>query len=590
MNYKIQFSKDADSIIKKYKKSNPPPSEGSGEALSGGESLIRSLLCEGVDTIFGYPGGQVIPIFDTIYDYRDRINHILVRHEQGAIHAAQGYARTSGKTGVALVTSGPGATNTITGITDAMLDSTPIVVIAGQVPSNLLGSDAFQEADVVGIAQPVSKWAYQVRRAEDIASAVSRAFYIASTGRPGPVVLDITKDAQIGMTSFEYLKTTLIRSYRPYPDIVKKDIRLAAEAINNAQKPLALVGQGVILSGAEQQLKQLLEKADIPAASTMLGLSAMESDYPLNVGMLGMHGNIGPNLKTNECDVLIAIGMRFDDRVTGNPNTYAKQATVIHFDVDRAEMDKNITAGIKVLGDAKVTLKAVTRLLKTNKHTAWRESFIACRQLEYDKVIKKELFPSEGMIKMGEVVHRISAATGHEAVLVTDVGQNQMMGVRYFQYTRTRSVVTSGGLGTMGFGLPAAIGAKYGVPERTVCLFAGDGGIQMTIQELGTIMQHNVDIKIIVLNNHYLGMVRQWQELFFDERYSETQMKNPDFTKIAEAYGIRSKKVSERADLDGAIAEMLQHKGAYLLEVDVETEGMVYPMVPAGKSVTEILF
>ena len=575
----------------KFNSQNPPLSEGLGEAkISGGEALIRSLIAEGVDTIFGYPGGQIIPVFDILYDYRNKINHILVRHEQGATHAAQGYARTSGKTGVALVTSGPGATNTITGIADAMLDSTPVVVIAGQVPTSLLGSDAFQEADVVGITQPIAKWAYQVRRAEDISWAVSRAFYIASTGRPGPVVLDIAKDAQIGLTGFAYKKTQFIRSYRPVPEIVRKDIRLAAELINQAQKPLALVGQGVILSGAEELLKQFLEKGDIPAASTMLGLSAMPTDYPLNMGMLGMHGNIGPNLKTNECDVLIAIGMRFDDRVTGDLNTYAKQAKVIHFDIDRAEIDKNVTADVKVLGNAKDTLKAVMRLMKANKHTAWREEFTVCIQKEYDVVIQNELFPATGMIKMGEVVHKVSEATDHKAVLVTDVGQNQMMGVRYFQFTQTRSVVTSGGLGTMGFGLPAAIGAKYGVPGRTVCLFVGDGGIQMTIQELGTIMQYNVDIKIIVLNNHFLGMVRQWQELFFEKRYSETQMKNPDFTKIADAYGIRSRKIIRREDLDGAIAEMLNHKGAYLLEVDVETKGMVYPMVPAGTCVTNILY
>ena len=558
--------------------------------ITGREALIRSLLAEGVDTIFGYPGGQIIPVFDVLYDYKDKINHILVRHEQGATHAAQGYARVSGKIGVALVTSGPGATNTITGITDAMLDSTPIVVIAGQVPSTLLGSDAFQEADIVGIAQPICKWAYQIRQAEDILWAVSRAFHIASTGRPGPVVLDITKDAQNGLTAFNYKKTTFIRSYHPSPDIVEKDIQAAAELINQAQKPFALVGQGVILSGAEEQLKQLLEKADIPAASTMLGLSALPSDYPLNVGMLGMHGNLGPNLKTNECDVLIAIGMRFDDRVTGDLNTYAKQAKVIHFDIDRAELDKNVLTAVKVLGNAKDTLKAVTALLKENKHAAWREEFAVCHRKEYDAVIKNELFPASGMLKMGEVVHKVSEATGNKAVLVTDVGQNQMMGVRYFRFSRTRSVVTSGGLGTMGFGLPAAIGARHGVSDgRMVCLFVGDGGLQMTIQELGTVMQYDVDIKIIVLNNHFLGMVRQWQELFFDERYSETQMKNPDFTKIAEAYGIRSRKVSERADLENAIAEMLNHQGAYLLEVDVETKGLVYPMVPAGKSVTDIL-
>ena len=557
--------------------------------ITGREALIRTLLAEGVDTIFGYPGGQIIPVFDVLYDYKDHINHILVRHEQGATHAAQGYARASGKTGVALVTSGPGATNTITGITDAMLDSTPIVVIAGQVPSTLLGSDAFQEADVVGITQPISKWAYQIRKAEDIPWAVSRAFYIASSGRPGPVVLDITKDAQNGLTAFNYEKTTFIRSYHPFPQMVQEDIRSAAALINNAQKPLALVGQGVIISGAEEQLKQLLEKADIPAASTMLGLSALPSDYPLNVGMLGMHGNIGPNLKTNECDVLIAIGMRFDDRVTGDLNTYARQAKVIHFDIDRAELDKNVQTDVKVLGNAKDTLKAVTGLLRENTHTAWREEFAVCRQKEYEMVIKNELFPKSGMIKMGEVVHKVSEATGNTAVLVTDVGQNQMIGVRYFRFSQTRSVVTSGGLGTMGFGLPAAIGAKYGVPDRTVCLFVGDGGMQMTIQELGTVMQYDVDIKIIVLNNHFLGMVRQWQELFFDERYSETQMKNPDFIKIADAYGIKSLKVSERKDLDDAIAEMLNHKGAFLLEVDVETKGLVYPMVPAGKSVTDIL-
>ena len=557
--------------------------------ITGREALIRALIAEGVDTIFGYPGGQVIPIFDVLYDYRDKIQHVLVRHEQGATHAAQGYARISGKVGITLVTSGPGATNTITGITDAMLDSTPIVVITGQVPTPLLGSDAFQEADVVGIAQPISKWAYQIRRAEDIPWAVSRAFYIASTGRPGPVVLDITKDAQNDLTDFDYQQTTFIRSYHPYPDIVRKDIRLAAALINEAQKPFALVGQGVILSGAEEQLRRLLEKADIPAATTMLGLSALPTDYPLNMGILGMHGNIGPNVKTNECDVLIAIGMRFDDRVTGDLNTYAKQAKVIHFDIDRAEIDKNVTADVKVLGDAKRTLKAVNALVKPNKHSAWCQEFAVCRQKEYDVVIKNELFPSSGKIKMGEVVHKVSEATGHKAVLVTDVGQNQMMGLRYFKFSQTRSVATSGGLGTMGFGLPAAIGAKYGVPDRTVCLFVGDGGLQMTIQELGTIMQYEVEIKIIVLNNNYLGMVRQWQELFFEERYSETHMRNPDFTMIAKAYNIQSRKVSDRSELDDAIAEMLHFKGAYLLEVEVETKGMVYPMVPAGKSVTDIL-
>jgi len=560
------------------------------ENITGSEALFRSLLNEGVDTIFGYPGGQIIPVFDCLYDYKDKINHILVRHEQGATHAAEGYARVSGKVGVALVTSGPGATNTITGIADAMMDSTPMVVIAGQVPSTLLGSDAFQEADVVGITQPITKWAYQIRRPEDIAWAVSRAFYIAASGRPGPVVLDITKDAQVGrLTNYEYKKTTFIRSYQPVPEIKQEQITNAANLINEAKKPLALVGQGVILGGAEKELKVFLEKADIPAASTILGLSAMPSDYPLNMGMLGMHGNIGPNMKTNECDVLIAIGMRFDDRVTGDLNKYAKQAKIIHFDIDRAEMDKNVKVDIKVLGDAKDTLAEVTKLIKENKHTEWIKEFEPYKQKEYDVVIKNELFPESGKLKMGEVINKVSEATGNNAVLVTDVGQNQMMGVRYFKYNQTRSVVTSGGLGTMGFGLPAAIGAKYGAPDRTVCLFVGDGGLQMTIQELGTILQYDIDVKIIVLNNHFLGMVRQWQELFFEERYSETVMKNPDFAKIGEAYGMKSRKVSDRKDIDEAISEMIAHKGSYLLEVEVQKKGMVYPMVPAGASITNIL-
>lgn len=558
--------------------------------ITGSEILIQSLMNEGVDTIFGYPGGAIMPVFDCIYDYKDKINHILVRHEQGATHAAEGYARTSGKVGVALVTSGPGATNTVTGIADAMIDSTPLIVITGQVASSLLGSDAFQEADVVGITQPISKWAYQIRRPEDIAWAVSRAFHIASTGRPGPVVLDITKDAQFGKTEMpEYKKTTFIRSYQPIPALQAKDIEAAAELINQAKKPLALVGQGVILSGAEKELMAFLEKADIPAACTVLGLSAIPTDYRLNVGMLGMHGNIGPNLKTNECDVLIAIGMRFDDRVTGDLKTYAKQAKVIHFDIDPAEINKNIKATTKVLGDAKEALIEITKHLKENKHTEWLEEFKPCNEKEYDAVIRSELYPTSGMLKMGEVINKVSEATNHDGVLVTDVGQNQMMGVRYFKYRQSRSVVTSGGLGTMGFGLPAAIGAKYGAPARTVCLFVGDGGLQMTIQELGTIMQYGIDVKIIILNNHFLGMVRQWQELFFDERYSETVMVNPDFIKIADAYNIKARRVSDRNEIDEAIAEMINHKGAYLLDVNVETKGMVYPMIPAGTCVTNIL-
>lgn len=558
--------------------------------ITGSEALIQSLLSEGVDTIFGYPGGAIMPVFDSLYHYKDKINHILVRHEQGATHAAQGFARTSGKVGVALVTSGPGATNTVTGIADAMIDSTPIVVISGQVASSLLGSDAFQEADVVGITQPVCKWAYQIRRAEDIPSAVARAFYIASTGRPGPVVLDITKDAQFGqMDKSEYKKIDFIRSYQPKPEVKLSEIEVAAQIINNAKKPLALVGQGVILGGAEKELLAFLEKAGIPAASTVLGLSAIPSDHPLQIGMLGMHGNVGPNQKTNECDVLIGIGMRFDDRVTGDLKTYAKQAKVIHFDIDKAEINKNVSVTARVLGDVKDTLPKVTELLTPATHSDWLAEFKACYQREYDVVIDSELYPTSGQLKMGEVINKVSEATNHDAVLVTDVGQHQMMAVRYFKYNQSRSVVTSGGLGTMGFGLPAAIGAKYGTPDRTVCLFVGDGGIQMTIQELGTIMQYNVDVKIIILNNHFLGMVRQWQELFFDERYSETRMNNPDFVKIAEAYNIPAKKVDDRNELDGAIKEMLNHKGAYLLDVQVEVKGMVYPMVPAGTCVTNIL-
>lgn len=557
--------------------------------ITGSQALMESLLQEGVDTIFGYPGGAIMPVFDALYDYKDRLNHILVRHEQGATHSAQGYARTSGKVGVALVTSGPGATNTITGIADAMIDSTPMVVISGQVVSSLLGSDAFQEADVVGISQPITKWSYQIRRPEDIPWAVSRAFYIASTGRPGPVLLDITKDAQIKSLDYKYEKVDFIRSYQPKPYTEPEDITKAAELINSAKKPLALIGQGVILSGAEKELAAFLEKANIPAAFTVLGLSALPSDYPLNVGMLGMHGNVGPNIKTNECDVLIAIGMRFDDRVTGDLNTYAKQAKVVHFDIDIAEINKNVRADVKVLGDAKSTLAEVTKHLNKADHSDWLAEFKPCEQREYDAVIKDELFPTSGQLKMGEVINRISEATDNDAVLVTDVGQHQMMGVRYFKYKQTRSVVTSGGLGTMGFGLPAAIGAKYGAPDRTVCVFIGDGGFQMTLQELGTIMQNNLDVKIIILNNHFLGMVRQWQELFFEERYSETIMNNPDFVKIGEAYNIPSRKVETREELDAAIKEMVSNKGPFLLDVQVETKGMVYPMVPAGSCVTNIL-
>lgn len=570
--------------------SSPEKREQETEIISGSEILIRSLIAEGVDTMFGYPGGAIMPVFDALYDHKHEIKHILVRHEQGAVHAAQGYARVSEKVGVALVTSGPGATNTITGITDAMMDSTPLVVISGQVVSSLLGSDAFQEADVIGVTQPITKWVYQIRRVEDIAWAVSKAFYIASSGRPGPVVLDIAKDTQVNKCAYSYQKTTFLRSYLPEPEIDDDQIRMAADLINNAKKPLALVGQGVVLGKAEEEMRAFLEKADIPFGSTILGLSAMPSDHPLNFGMLGMHGNVAPNMMTNECDVLIAIGMRFDDRVTGDLKTYAKQAKVIHFDIDPAEMNKNVKTMVKVSGNAKKTLPMVTALLNKQSHAAWLSEFKPYEQKEFDCIIKNELFPENGgEIKMGEVVHKVTEATHNKAVCVTDVGQHQMMSTRYFKFTESRSMVTSGGLGTMGFGLPAGIGAKYGAPDRTVCIFVGDGGLQMTMQEFGTIMEYDIDVKIILLNNNYLGMVRQWQELFFDERYSETHLKNPDFVKVADAYNIKARKVTQRSELDGAIAEMLAHKGAYLLEVVVETKGMVYPMIPSGGSVTNIL-
>lgn len=559
------------------------------QKITGSEALLKALIAEGVDTIFGYPGGQAIPIYDKLYDYQDQLRHVLVRHEQGATHAAQGYARVSGRVGVALVTSGPGATNTITGIADAMMDSTPMVVIAGQVPSPLLGTDAFQEIDVIGITQPITKWAYQIRKPEEVAWAVSRAFYIASSGRPGPVVLDFAKDAQVGLVDYHYEKVDYIRSYQPEPEIKMSRIEEAAALINAAQKPFCLIGQGVILGGAEAEIRQFLEKNDIPSGSTTLGLSALPTDHPLNKGMLGMHGNVGPNRKTNECDVLIAVGMRFDDRVTGNLQTYAKQAKIIHLDIDNSEIGKNVPVDVKVLGNAKHTLPLITERLESRKRLEWNAAFEPDAAEEQEKVIEKELHPKSGYLRMGEVIRKVSEATGHDAVLVTDVGQNQMMAVRYFQYKRSRSVVTSGGLGTMGFGLPAAIGAKIGAPDRTVCFFTGDGGLQMTVQELGTIMQENLNVKIILLNNNFLGMVRQWQELFFHKRYSATIMENPDFVAIAKAYRIGAREVQKREELDEAIAEMLNYDGSYLLVADVEEEGMVYPMVPAGASITNII-
>jgi acetolactate synthase I/II/III large subunit len=557
--------------------------------MNGAEALMCSLIEENVNTIFGYPGGQIIIVFDALYMYKDSFQYVLTRHEQGATHAAEGYARVSGETGVVIVTSGPGATNIITGVADAMLDSTPLVVITGQVSSTQLGSDAFQETDVVGITQPITKWSYQVRKASEIPWAVARAFYIARQGRPGPVVLDITKDAQSEMMEFSYKKCHFIRSYQPYPVLQPESVVSAAKLINNAERPFALIGQGVLLGHAEEELKAFLIKADIPAGSTLLGLSAMPSDFPLNKGLLGMHGNIGPNIKTTECDVLIAIGMRFDDRVTGDLNKYAKQAKVIHFDIDPSEIDKNVKTTIPVLADVKQSLPAVTALLELNKHTEWIQSFDECEKEELQRVILPEIKPEAGSITMGEVVHKVSEAIGHDAVLVTDVGQNQWMAARYFKFKHSRSVITSGGLGTMGFGLPASIGAALGAPERRICLFCGDGGLQMTIQELGTIMEYKIPVKIIVLNNNYLGMVRQWQELFFRERYSSTPMMNPDFSKIADAYGIASRKIVKREDLDQAIEEMLNNNDSYLLEVEVEENGMVYPMIPAGKSVEQII-
>ena len=561
----------------------------SKERITGAEALMRSLEHQGVKTMFGYPGGSIMPTFDALYGHRDKLNHILVRHEQGAAHAAQGFARVSGEVGVCLVTSGPGATNTITGVADAMIDSTPIVVIAGQTPVSLLGTDAFQEVDLVGVTQPISKWSYQIRRAEDVAWAVARAFYIAKSGRPGPVVLDFTKNAQTEMVDYEPVMLDFIRSYDPIPDTDRVELQHAADLINAAQKPFVLVGQGVELGNAQKELQAFLEKADIPCGRTLLGLSAIPSTHPLNKGMLGMHGNLGPNVKTNECDVLIAVGMRFDDRVTGNLNTYAKQAKIIHMDIDPSEINKNVKVDVAILGDCKETLAELTKLVRENKHTEWIESFDEYEQKEYAHVIEKEVYPKEGPLNMGEVVRAVSEATNHEAVLVTDVGQNQMMAARYFRYTKNRSIVTSGGLGTMGFGVPAAIGATFGRPDRTVCVFMGDGGLQMNLQELGTIMEQQAPVKMILMNNNYLGNVRQWQAMFFGHRYSFTPMMNPDYMKIAEAYGIPSRRVIERSELKEAIHEMLATDGPFLLEACVIEEGNVMPMTPPGGTVNEML-
>ena len=559
------------------------------EKITGSEALIRSLEAQGVKTLFGYPGGAIIPVYDALYDYRDRLNHILVRHEQGAIHAAQGFARVSGEVGVCLVTSGPGATNTITGVADAMIDSTPVVIIAGQVPAGLLGTDAFQEVDLVGVTQPISKWSYQIRRAEDIPWAVARAFYIARSGRPGPVVLDFTRNAQTSMVDFEPMTVDYIRSYDPDPATDEAALNEAVRLIDEAQKPFVLVGQGVELGNAQQELKEFIEKADLPCGCTLLGLSALSPTHPLNKGMLGMHGNLGPNVKTNECDVLIAVGMRFDDRVTGKLETYASQAKVIHLDVDPSEIGKNVPVDVPILGNCKRTLAALTQRISTNKHTDWIASFKSFEEEEFTKVIEKEVYPKEGLLNMGEVVNVVGEATHHEAILVTDVGQNQMFACRYFHAAKERSVITSGGMGTMGFCIPAAIGATFGRPDRTVCAFMGDGGFQMTMQELGTIMEQQAPVKMILMNNNYLGNVRQWQAMFFDRRYSFTPMVNPDYQQVASAYGIPSRRVMERGELAEAVNEMLTTDGPYLLEVCVKEESNVLPMTPPGHTISEML-
>lgn len=559
------------------------------ERITGAEAMMRSLEHEGVDVLFGYPGGAIMPTYDALYDHKETLHHILVRHEQGAVHAAQGYARVSGRVGCAIVTSGPGAMNTITGVADAMMDSTPMVVICGQVGAAMLGTDAFQEVDVIGVTQPITKWAFQIRKAEDIAWAVSRAFYIARSGRPGPVVLDFAKNAQTGMVDYKPAHVDFIRSYKPVHVPSEATIEEAARLINNSVKPFALVGQGVELGEAREELKALLEKAQIPAGCTMLGLSALPTDHPLNMGMLGMHGNLGPNVMTNQCDLLIAIGMRFDDRVTGKLETYAKQARIIHFDIDPSEINKNVKVDVAVVGNCKQTLQRVTELVEPARHQAWVDGFKPYEDKEDYKVIQPAIHPTEGPLLMGEVVRAVSEATAHKAVLVTDVGQNQMFGCRYFQFSEARSVVTSGGCGTMGFGLPAAIGATFGAPERTVCMFCGDGGLQMTIQELGTIMEQQSPVKIILLNNNFLGNVRQWQYMFFKKRYSFTPMLNPDYEQISAAYGIPSRTVIDRADLNDAISEMLSTDGPFLLQCAIKEEDNVLPMTPPGASVDEML-
>lgn len=559
------------------------------EIISGSEVVMKAFLAEGVDTIFGYPGGAIMPIYDALYDYQDRLKHILVRHEQGGIHAAQGYARSSGRVGVVFATSGPGATNLVTGLADAQIDSTPLVCITGQVFAHLLGTDAFQEIDVINITIPVTKWNYQVTDAKELPVVLAKAFHIAKTGRPGPVLIDITKNAQLQKIEYEeYTHCDFIRSYRPKPIIRKKYVDEAAELINAAQKPFVIWGQGVILGKAEAEFKAFIEKSGIPAAWTILGLSAIPTDHPLNVGMLGMHGNYGPNVLTNECDLLIAIGMRFDDRVTGRLDKYAKQCKIIHLDIDPSEIDKNVKATIGLWGDCKETLPMLTELIERKNHSEWLQKFYEYSKQEVEIVINNELHPGEGEMTMGEVINELNDLTGGDAIIVTDVGQHQMVACRYAKFNQSKSNITSGGLGTMGFALPAAIGAKFGAPERTVIAVIGDGGFQMTLQELGTIMQSEVNVKILILNNRFLGMVRQWQQLFHDKRYSFVNITSPDFVMVAKGYGIAGQSISDRKDIRSALKTMLDHDGAYLLEAMVGKENNVFPMVPQGCSVSEI--
>jgi len=556
--------------------------------MTGSQAVVQSIIAEGVNLMFGYPGGAIMPVYDALYDVEQELTHVLARHEQGAVHAAQGYARATGKVGVCIATSGPGATNLITGIADAQIDSTPLVCITGQVASHLLGTDAFQETDVVGISMPVTKWNFQVTRAEEIPMAIAKAFYIARSGKPGPVLVDITKDAQFEEVDFNYVPFTGMRSYRPKPKLDLDSVKAAGNLINSAKRPFILFGQGIILSKAEQEFKAFIEKTGIPSAWTILGLSALESDHYLNVGMLGMHGNYAPNKLTNECDVLIAIGMRFDDRITGDLSRYAKQAKVIHLEIDPAEVSKNVHADIAVIADAKEALLELSKIVEENSHSEWLNKFRALEKEEYAEVIENELYPSIEKMTMGEVINEINIQSDHNNIVVTDVGQHQMMSCRYFKFKQTKSMITSGGLGTMGFCLPAAIGAKMGQPNKQVVAVIGDGGFQMTLQELGTMFQYGVDVKIVVLNNEFLGMVRQWQEMFFEKRYASTTMVNPDFQRIVSGYGIATKKVVKREELADAIKEMLNHKGAYFLEAIVGKENNVFPMVPTGASVSEI--